>query len=71
MDYNVPARDGTLVTSQFVSSVAEENKFGACKYAYEYPTRCNDNALVLLQDLYMFRVPAVPIIRSTILQLAC
>jgi hypothetical protein len=39
------------------------------KYAYEYPTRYNDNVLVLLQDLYMFRVPAVPIIRSTILQL--
>jgi hypothetical protein len=37
---------------------------------YEYPTICNDNILVLLQDLYMFRVPAVPIIRSTILQLA-
>jgi hypothetical protein len=28
-----------------------------------------DNILVLLQDLYMFRLPAVPIIRSTILQL--
>jgi hypothetical protein len=39
------------------------------KYVYEYPTRCND-ILVLLKDLYMFRVPAVPIIRSTILQLA-
>jgi hypothetical protein len=26
--------------------------------------------LVLLQDVYVFRVPAVPIIRSTILQLA-
>jgi hypothetical protein len=38
------------------------------KYVYEYPTRCNDNVLVLFQDLYMFRVPAVPIIRSTILQ---
>jgi hypothetical protein len=40
------------------------------KYVYEYPTRCNDNVLVLLQDVYMFRVPAVPIIRSTVLQLA-
>jgi hypothetical protein len=39
------------------------------KYAYEYPKRFNDNILVLLQDFYMFRVPAVPIIRSTILQL--
>jgi hypothetical protein len=39
------------------------------KYVSEYPTRCNDNILVLLQDLYMFRLPAVPIIRSTILQL--
>jgi hypothetical protein len=39
------------------------------KYVYEHPTRSNDNILVLLQDLYMFRVPAVPIIRSTILQL--
>jgi hypothetical protein len=42
----------------------------AFKYVYECPTRCNDNILVLLQDLYMFRVPAVPIIRSTVLQLA-
>jgi hypothetical protein len=40
------------------------------EYVYEYPTRCNDNILGLLQDLYMFRVPAVPIIRSTKLQLA-
>jgi hypothetical protein len=40
------------------------------EYVYEYPTRCNDNILVLLQDLYMFRVPAVPIIRSTKLQWA-
>jgi hypothetical protein len=40
------------------------------KYVYEYPTRCNDNNLVLFQGLYMFRVPAVPIIGSTILQLA-
>jgi hypothetical protein len=38
------------------------------KYVYEYPTRCNNNILVLLQDLYMFRVPAVPIIRNTTLQ---
>jgi hypothetical protein len=37
---------------------------------HKYPTRCNNNMLVLLQDLYMFQVPAVPIIRSTILQLA-
>jgi hypothetical protein len=28
-----------------------------------------DNVLVLLQDIYMFRVPAVPIIKSTALQL--
>jgi hypothetical protein len=27
-----------------------------------------DNILVLLQDLYMFRVPVVPIIKSTVLQ---
>jgi hypothetical protein len=40
------------------------------KHVYEYPERCNDNILVLFQDLYMFRVPAVPFIRSTILQLA-
>jgi hypothetical protein len=39
------------------------------KYVYEY-TRCDDNVLVLLQYIYMFRVPAVPIIRSTVLQLA-
>jgi hypothetical protein len=32
-------------------------------------TICNDNILDLLQDLYMFWVPALPIIRSTILQL--
>jgi hypothetical protein len=37
-------------------------------FVHEYPTSCND-ILVLLQDLYMFRVPAVPIIRSTIVQL--
>jgi hypothetical protein len=36
---------------------------------YECPERCNNNILVLLQDLYMFRVPAIPFIRSTILQL--
>jgi hypothetical protein len=39
------------------------------KYVYEDPTRCNGYIFVLFQDLYMFRVPAVPIIRSTILQL--
>jgi hypothetical protein len=39
------------------------------KYVYEYPTRSNDDVLALLQYLYMFRVPAVPIIRSTVLQL--
>jgi hypothetical protein len=38
------------------------------KYVYEYPTRCSD-IFVLFQYLYMFRLPAVPIIRSTILQL--
>jgi hypothetical protein len=36
----------------------------------EHPTRCNCIILVLFQDPYMFRVPALPIIRSTILQLA-
>jgi hypothetical protein len=40
------------------------------KYVHEYPTRCSNNVLVLFQDLYMFWVPLVPIIRSTILQLA-
>jgi hypothetical protein len=40
------------------------------KYVHEHPTRYHDNILVPLQDLYMFRVPAVPFIRSTILQLA-
>jgi hypothetical protein len=39
------------------------------KCVYEYATRYNDNFLVSLQDLYTFRVPVVPIIRSTILQL--
>jgi hypothetical protein len=41
----------------------------AFNYVYEYPTRYIDNILVLLQDLYMFRLPAIPIIGSTILQL--
>jgi hypothetical protein len=40
------------------------------EYVHEYPTRFYYNILVLFQDLYMFRIPAVPIIRSTILQLA-
>jgi hypothetical protein len=37
---------------------------------YKYTTRCNSIILGLFQDHYMLRVPAVPIIRSTILQLA-
>jgi hypothetical protein len=44
----------------------EENLW---KYVYECATSCNGNVLVLVQDLYMFQVPAVPIIRSTELQL--
>jgi hypothetical protein len=40
------------------------------KYVYEYPARCNGITLVLLQDFYTSRVPAVPIVRSTILHLA-
>jgi hypothetical protein len=39
------------------------------KYVYKYPERCNDNIFVLLQDLCMYRVPAVPIIMSSVMQL--
>jgi amino acid permease len=48
----------------------KHSKFPYYKYVYKYPTRCNGNILVLFQDLYLFQVPAVPIIRNTILQLA-
>jgi hypothetical protein len=39
------------------------------RVSYMYMNIQKDNILLLLQDLYMFLVPAVPINRSTILQL--